>query len=201
MKTSELGIALIKSFESFVPDWYDDPVGVRTIGYGWTGKLPDGYQAPLTEKEASRLLSETIKAYEAGVSKAVKVPINENQFSALVSFAYNVGVGAFKSSTLLKKLNAEDYEGAALEFERWVYAGGRKFAGLVRRRYAEQDLFDRPVEKDVPVIAESDAAEKVIAAWTVTGPSPQIHREAQNKLRREWPVLADALDDLSQEPV
>lgn len=82
-----------------------------------------------------------MERFEKGVSDLVKVPLNQNQFDALVSFAFNLGLGNLKSSTLLKKLNASDYIGASKEFERWNRAGGKVLNGLTRRRIAERDLF------------------------------------------------------------
>jgi GH24 family phage-related lysozyme (muramidase) len=95
----------------------------------------------INEQQAYKYLREDLYDFEAAVNKFVKVPLNDNQFSALVSFAFNVGSGAFKSSTLLKKLNQKDYEGAADQFDKWIYAKGQVLNGLIRRRKAEKELF------------------------------------------------------------
>ena len=144
MKTSDAGIALIKEFEGCELACYADAVGVPTIGYGHTVGLTQAHVGvkSITQEAAERLLREDdLPRYEAGVSAVVKVPLEQHQFDALVSFAYNLGVGALASSTLLRKLNVKDYGGAASEFPRWVRAGNQVLPGLVRRRAAEQALF------------------------------------------------------------
>jgi lysozyme len=83
-----------------------------------------------------------VRKFEAGVKRLVKVPLAQGQFDALVSFSFNVGLGALGSSTLLRKLNAGDYRGAAAEFPRWNKAGGKVYEGLTRRRAAERSLFE-----------------------------------------------------------
>lgn len=133
------GLRLIKSFEGLRLQAYQDAVGVWTIGYGATRGVKPGMT--ITEAEAERLLKEDVNRFEEAVNSAVKVPINDNQFSALVSFSYNVGSGALRGSTLLKLLNRGDYSGAANQFPLWNKAGGQALAGLTRRRKAEQALF------------------------------------------------------------
>ena len=150
LRISDDGLALIEAFEGFRGSWYLDAVSVRTIAYGWTGRLPDGYVPPLTEHEGRQLLRETVGIYEAAVRTLVAVPLRQNQFDALVSFTYNLGPGNLESSTLLRKLNAAE-PGVGPEFDRWTKAGGRELAGLVRRRAAERALFERadaPPEAD-----------------------------------------------------
>ncbi|MEL6326935.1 MAG: lysozyme [Cyanobacteria bacterium J06626_23] len=138
-RTNSNGLRLIKSFEGLRLTAYQDAVGVWTIGYGTTRNVRRGMQITRTQAEA--FLQEDLVRFEQAVNDAVKVPINDNQFSALVSFAYNVGSGALRSSTLLKKLNQGDIRGAANELPRWNKAGGRVLAGLTRRRNAERALF------------------------------------------------------------
>ncbi|MEH3446165.1 lysozyme [Enterobacter roggenkampii] len=144
MQTSEKGIALIKQFEGCKLTAYQDSVGVWTIGYGWT-KPVDGkpIRAGMTIKQetAERLLKTGLVSYESDVSRLVKVGLTQGQFDALVSFTYNLGARSLSTSTLLRKLNAEDYAGAADEFLRWNKAGGKVLNGLTRRREAERDLF------------------------------------------------------------
>lgn len=111
-----------------------------TIGYGQTGD--DVYPGlVITPDDAVSLLSDDLTAFEIGVSRIVKVDLTENQFSALVVFAYNVGVGALESSTLLKLLNKYDYAGAANQLIRWNKSGGKVLPGLTKRRNAERMLF------------------------------------------------------------
>lgn len=140
MRINQEGLELIKNFEGLELKAYQDVVGVWTIGYGSTGDhVKPGLK--ITEKEAEELLMQDLERFEDGVSRIVDVDLNSNQFSALVSFTFNLGVGALEKSTLLRKLNSGDYKGAANEFERWVFAGGKKLAGLKRRRKAEKALF------------------------------------------------------------
>lgn len=144
MQTSEKGIALIKEFEGCKLTAYRDSVGVWTIGYGWTQPV-DGkpIRAGMTIKQetAERLLKTGLVSYESDVSRLVKVGLTQGQFDALVSFTYNLGARSLSTSTLLRKLNAGDYAGAADEFMRWNKAGGKVLNGLTRRREAERALF------------------------------------------------------------
>mgnify|MGYP001069296736 FL=1 len=144
MQTSEKGIALIKEFEGCRLTAYQDSVGVWTIGYGWTQPV-DGkpIRAGMTIKQetAERLLKNGLVSYESDVSRLVKVGVTQGQFDALVSFTYNLGARSLSTSTLLRKLNAGDYAGAADEFMRWNKAGGKVLNGLTRRREAERALF------------------------------------------------------------
>jgi GH24 family phage-related lysozyme (muramidase) len=140
---------LLKTFESFKPTSYYDldnkkKRGTLTVGYGFTKndipEIREGYS--MDKATAERLLPTLVKTkYGATVREKVKVPLNDQQYSALSSFAYNVGPTNFSSSTLVKKLNAGDYEGAASEFKKWNKAGGKELEGLSRRRAAEAALF------------------------------------------------------------
>ncbi len=144
MKTSPAGIALITHFEGLRLIAYQDSVGVWTIGYGHTG--PDVKPGlTITRQNAETLLANDLTRFEHGVQRLVTVPLNQNQFDALVSFSYNLGLGSLQQSTLLKKLNAGDYPGAAAQFPRWNKAGGKVLPGLVARREAEATLFKTPV--------------------------------------------------------
>lgn len=144
MQTSDKGIALIKQFEGCKLTAYQDSVGVWTIGYGWTQPV-DGKQIragmAIKQETAERLLKTGLVSYESDVSRLVKVGLTQGQFDALVSFTYNLGARSLSTSTLLRKLNAGDYAGAADEFLRWNKAGGKVLNGLTRRREAERALF------------------------------------------------------------
>lgn len=144
MQTSDKGIALIKQFEGCKLTAYQDSAGVWTIGYGWTQPV-DGkpIRAGMTIKQetAERLLKTGLVGYESDVFRLVKVGLTQGQFDALVSFTYNLGARSLSTSTLLRKLNAGDYAGAADEFLRWNKAGGKVLNGLTRRREAERALF------------------------------------------------------------
>ncbi|MFW2152803.1 lysozyme [Acinetobacter gyllenbergii] len=144
MKTSQVGIDLISSFEDTKLQAYDDGVGVWTIGIGTT-VYPNGVKVKkgdtCTLDQAKSYFAHDLKRFEASVNNLVKVPLSQNQFDALVSLTYNIGQTAFSKSTLLKKLNAKDYAGAADQFPRWNKGGGKVMKGLVRRRDAERALF------------------------------------------------------------
>lgn len=136
---SEMAVEIIKHFEGLRLDAYLDSVGVPTIGYGSTLGVKMGDY--ITEPEAEALLVHDMTRFVTGVNGLLRVPVTQAQFDALVSFSFNLGVGALGRSTLLKKLNMGDYDGAQKEFGKWVYAGGNKLAGLVTRRNAEAALF------------------------------------------------------------
>jgi len=145
-KTGSKGIELIKSFEGFRGKPYKCPAGIPTIGYGATF-YPDGKKvtmndAPITEEKATELLQSMLISFEKYVDSYCRDDVNQNQFDALVSFAYNLGPANLKSSTLLKKVNANPSdESIRAEFMKWTRAGGRVLQGLVRRRTAEANLY------------------------------------------------------------
>lgn len=140
MQTSNKGIALIKGFEGLRLKAYKCSAGVWTIGYGHTKGVREGQT--ITEEQAESLLREDLRTFEVGVSSLVTVFLHQCQFDALVSFAFNVGLQALKTSTLLRRLNnREPAERVAAEFLRWNKAGGKVLAGLTRRRQAEADMF------------------------------------------------------------
>lgn len=141
MKISKKGLDLIKTFEGLGLKAYKDSVGILTIGYGSTGSHVKPGMV-ITIEQAEELLKQDMSRFEKGVNDLVKVPLTQNQFDALVSFSFNLGLGNLKSSTLLRKLNASDYSGAASEFLRWNRAGGKVLNGLTRRRQAEKDMFE-----------------------------------------------------------
>jgi GH24 family phage-related lysozyme (muramidase) len=142
-KSSDRGKAIIKEFEGFRAIAYLCQAGVWTVGYGTTrinGKLVTE-SVKITTEEAELFLEQDLKAFEDAVNQNVTVELNQNQFDALVSFVYNVGVGNFKKSTLLKKLNASKKTEAADEFLKWNRAAGVVSKGLTKRRKAERELF------------------------------------------------------------
>lgn len=139
MKLSEHGLNLIKHMEGLRLQAYQCSAGVWTVGYGHTADVRSG--DVIDEAQAVLFLLEDIAESENAVTCLVKVPLKQNQFDALVSFVFNLGIGNFAASTLLRKLNAGDYTGAADEFLRWVHAGGNFLPGLARRREAERSLF------------------------------------------------------------
>jgi lysozyme len=146
-------VDLITRFEKLSLEPYRDEGGNLTIGWGHTGK--GTLQPRLTQEEAVQYLEEDLKEAAAGVRDLVQVPLNENQFAALLSFTFNLGRGNLGKSTLLKRLNAGDFAGAVAEFQRWnkVRIGGflKKSTGLVRRRSAEEQLFRTPPRTQIQV--------------------------------------------------
>lgn len=142
---NQAGLTMIEQFEGCKLKPYLDVAKVPTIGIGTT-RYPDGKSVtmndpPITEAEAQSFLKSHLEGDCKAVSGLVKVDVTDNEFAALVSFAYNVGRNALASSTLLKKLNSGDKQGAADQFLRWDHAGGVVVAGLTRRRKAERALF------------------------------------------------------------
>lgn len=149
MKVSQAALDLIRSFEGLKLSPYLDSVNIPTIGIGTT-HYEDGTHvtmkdSSITEDRAYDLLRNHLIGVENCLNSAVSIDLSQNQFDALACFIYNVGEGAFTSSTMLKKLNANDVEGTSEEFERWDKAGGKVIAGLLRRRQAEKALFLLPV--------------------------------------------------------
>jgi lysozyme len=145
-KTGTAGIELIKKFEGFMSKPYKCPAGIPTIGYGATF-YPDGQKVTMsdkaiTEAEGTALLASMLTKFEQYVDSYCIDTITQNQFDALVSFCYNLGPNNLKSSTLLKKVNANtNDETIRAEFMKWTKAGGRVLKGLVTRRTAEADLY------------------------------------------------------------
>jgi len=146
MRTSKKGIDLIKKYEGFSSKPYLCPAGVPTIGYGATyypyGQKVTMNDAPISEPEAEAMLKDMLNRYEEGVERYVQKQINQNQFDALVCFAYNVGLGALKGSTLLKEVNQNPCNtDISYQFSRWNKAGGKALAGLTKRRTEEAELY------------------------------------------------------------
>lgn len=133
------GLELIKRFEGCSLKVYKDPIGIPTVGYGHVTDLAVG--SLISQAQAEELLQEDLLRTCRGIEHLVQAKVTDNQFSALVSFAFNVGLSALKKSHLLAKVNAGDIPGAANEFPRWNRAGGQVLAGLAKRRDAERALF------------------------------------------------------------
>ena len=140
MKVSGKGLALIKEFEGCKLTAYKDSVGVWTIGYGHTRSARQGMV--ITQAQADELLALDVAAHAAGVYKALQVKLEQHQFDAVVSLAFNVGVSAVRNSTLMKMTNRGDVKPAAAQFDRWNKAGGKVLAGLTRRRAAERKMYE-----------------------------------------------------------
>lgn len=137
------GIDLIKRFEGFEPEIYLDAAGLPTIGYGHLLRPGEAemFIGGIFEAAGEALLIKDVAIAERAVLRLIKVPLTDGQFDALVSFTFNLGGGALQRSTLRRKVNREEHDEVPAEFMRWVWAGGRKLRGLVRRRAAEAGLY------------------------------------------------------------
>ena len=139
MNISQEGLSLIKKFEGCELTAYQCSAGVWTIGYGHTKGIEEGME--ITQQEAEDMLVEELHEYENYINDNVTAPLSQNQFDAMVSWVYNLGPANLKASTLLKVLNAGDYDGVPAQIKRWNKAGGVTLDGLIRRREAESLLF------------------------------------------------------------
>jgi lysozyme len=144
MNISENGIKNIINFEGLKLKAYKDSVGIPTIGIG-TIAYPSGSKVKIGDVCTKEQAIEYLKFYmidmEKQINSMIKVKITQNQYDALCSFCYNLGHGALKQSTLLKKINLNDFKGASDEFLKWNKAGGKVIDGLTKRRNAEKELF------------------------------------------------------------
>ena len=154
MRISEDGQKVLAQIEGVKRNVYNDVAGLPTIGVGHlltkdelsSGKItiqgqPVKYGNGLTDQQVMDLLSQDLTRFNKAVSDSVTVPLEQHQFDALVSFTFNIGVGAFKSSTLLKRLNAGEYNDVPAQLHRWIYAGSKKVTGLINRRDKEAELW------------------------------------------------------------
>ena len=146
MTAKDLATAIIREFEGLRLEAYPDPASGKdpfTIGYGATGK-GIGPGVRWTRKQAETRLDSDVERFMGRVKERLERYASPPQLAAMTSLAFNIGIGAFSSSTLLRKFNDGDDAGAAAEFDRWIRAAGKKMPGLVRRRAAERALFERP---------------------------------------------------------
>lgn len=140
MQLNKATIELVKKYEGLELVAYKCPAGILTIGYGRTGpSVKPGLK--ITKEQAEKWLIEDLERAATAVRKLVKVPLNDNQFGALVSFTFNLGAQRLKGSTLLKLLNQQKYDLAAEEFPKWCKANGKTLKGLLNRRLEEKALF------------------------------------------------------------
>ncbi len=133
--------ALIQKYEGLQLKAYDDPIGIRTIGYGHVITPKDNIGDEITQEQADNLFEGDLANASQSVERLVDVEITDNASGALCSFVFNLGASALERSTLLKLLNAGDFTGAAGQFGKWIYAAGQPEPGLIARRDAERDLF------------------------------------------------------------
>ncbi len=136
------GLALIQRFEGFSATIYNDAAGLPTIGYGHLIRAGESFPAGgISRAEAERLLLHDVRVAERAVLRLIDIPLADNRFDALTSFTFNLGSAALQRSTLRRKVNRGEHAAAAEEFLRWVWAGGRRLSGLLRRRMVESDLY------------------------------------------------------------
>ncbi len=144
MTISDKGLELIKKYEGFRSKVYKDAVGLPTIGFGTLIDTKEEQYLKtkiITEAEATQLLKYDVAKFEKAINDLVNVTLNQNQYDSLCTFTYNVGIGNFKSSTLLKLINQSKFKEAAEQFVRWNKAGGKELVGLTKRRLSEKELF------------------------------------------------------------
>lgn len=203
MQTNQKGVALIIEFEGFRSEAYIPvPGDVPTIGFGFTKGVRMGDK--MTRSEAAARLKEELGEYEAGVLSACTLEPNENEFAALVSFAFNVGIGALRKSSVIKAHNRGDKQAAARAFSLWNKSGGKVYAGLTRRRAAEAALYLMPavidevqmpqsIDHETPMTASTINRASVVAGGTATlaAVSETIH--AVNQVKSEVVGLGDWL--------
>lgn len=158
MKISPKGIELIERYEGFSATPYICPAGKLTIGYGHLIRNGEAFKT-VSQKQAEILLQKDLIIASMAVARNILVPLTQSQFDALIDFTFNLGGGRLQSSTLRQKLNRRDYTGAAEEFKKWVWGGGKKLPGLIRRRADEKALFLSEVE---------NAPQYVILPWLTT---------------------------------
>lgn len=135
------GLALIQHFEGFAAMPYTCPAGYLTVGYGHVVKAHEDFSRGISQREAQRLLQADVQVAEQAVLRLISVPLADGQFDALVSYTFNLGAGALQRSTLRRKVNGGYHHEVPQELMRWVFAGGRKLPGLVRRRTSEGELY------------------------------------------------------------
>ena len=170
MQMNDEGLALIREAEGFRDKPYRDAAGVWTVGFGHTSMAgPPDVVAGLevTGEEAAQILARDVSVFASGVAKELVRPLTDGQFSALVSFAYNVGLANFRGSGVLKAVNAGDFEAVPRRLQLWVKAGGRVLPGLVKRRAAEAALFMQQASAATgPVeIIKGKPAQKSTTIW------------------------------------
>lgn len=143
MRTSQQGLEIIKAFEGYSPTPYLCPGGYWTIGVGHLITAADAkkFAGGITEEMAEALLRQDVRVAERAIARLIKTPLTQNQFDALVSFTFNLGAAALQRSSLRQAINRREFDAVPAQLMRWVWAGGRKLPGLVRRRAAEGKLF------------------------------------------------------------
>lgn len=148
MQLSSQGLNLIERHEGFAAFPYLCPAKKLTIGFGHVIRPGESFPNGISRRQAEAILASDVAKACAAIERLIIVPLAQTQFDALVSFTFNLGTGALQRSALRQRLNRGDYAGAADEFSRWVFGGGRKLPGLIRRRADERTLFLSAIPKD-----------------------------------------------------
>lgn len=200
---SPKGLEHIKLYEAFRAEAYDDLrpsvrmqnggriVGTLTIGYGHTG-AEAWIGNKISEDDATRILLDDLRDFENDLQGLVKVPLTQSEYDALVGFVYNVGAANLRRSTLLRKLNAGDYDGSAAEFGRWVHSKGRRLKGLERRREAERALFLGIVRHAAMSITDMAAeGEALLMVGSRDVPDAVAERGVMKSLSRSKTIMAN----------
>lgn len=177
MQISDNGLALIREFEGLRLTAYKCPAGVWTIGYGHTGAdVAEG--KTITPEMATAFLKTDVRRFERAISELISVDLDQGQFDALVSWAFNVGAGAVQRSTLRRRLNAGAYEDVPGQLMRWTKAGGRELPGLVRRRRAEcalwRGMHENPVDIPESRAVDEPALKPITDSRTMKGGIPAL---------------------------
>ena len=192
MKVSAKGLKLISDFEGFRDTAYKDVVGVWTIGYGSTDNVYEG--ETITKGAAEVRLKLELDRYERSVLAACTVQPNQNQFDALCSFAYNVGIGGMQKSSVIKAHNRGDFDAAARAFGLWNKAGGKVYTGLTRRRVAEAALYLTPADApEPPVVTGFVYPPQPAPAPAVLGPQPDV-ADMPQKVDAERPLTSSRIN-------
>jgi GH24 family phage-related lysozyme (muramidase) len=183
MQVNASGMGLIESFEGCRTEAYQDCIGIWTIGYGHTSAAGSPQVEPgmtISKTEGQALLKTDIENFSKGVTASLRTPLNDNQFSALVSFAYNVGLAAFRRSSVLRAVNAGQFQAVPGLMVLWVKAGGKVVPGLVARRAAEATLFckadDSMANAPRPALAGTPANQQSTEMPQDVGPVEPIAR-------------------------
>lgn len=140
---SQEGLVLIQRYEGFSPHVYVCPAGYETIGYGHLVRAGEDFSGGINQAQAEALLRADVQDAQAAVLRLIDVPLTDGQYAALVSFTFNLGAGALQRSSLRRKVNRAAHGQVPRELMRWVWAGGKRLAGLVVRREAEGLLYRR----------------------------------------------------------
>lgn len=210
MQTSKYGIAALKKSEGCELSAYQDIVGVWTIGVGHTAAAGTPFPVKgmtIASAEADELLSHDLRGLEVDISSCVTVKLEQYQFDALVSFVFNLGIGNFKKSTLLKKINAGKFEACPAEFLKWGNAGGKPCAALLHRRHAEAALFsgigvvqsdpkDARRAPDQPVASKHITMSKEGNAAVLTGATSAV--AALSTISEQAQQASDAVETITK---